>query len=139
MKKIICKIISITMGIFAIATPLLTYSPVFAACPEGCVETTIVGGSVTGTNGEKCSCGSEGISEVLKLAVRIFTIAVGVLAAIGITITGIQYLTAGSNEEQTRKAKRRLFEIILGIVAFVLIYSILSWLLPGFSPTEIWG
>jgi type IV secretory pathway VirB2 component (pilin) len=61
------------------------------------------------------------------------SILVGVLAVIGIVIVGIQYMTAGGNEEQTRKAKRRLFEIVIGIVAYILMYALLKWLLPGFT------
>lgn len=128
MKKIICAIALVVISVFMAITPLLLRTPAIAAS-EGCVDTNFFGEQ----------CGSEGINNTLKMVVRIFTVAVGVLAAIGITITGTQYLTAGGNEEQTRKAKRRLFEIVLGVVAFVLIYSILSWLLPGFSPAEIWS
>ena len=61
------------------------------------------------------------------------TIGVGILGVLGITIVGIQYLTAGGNEEKTRKAKRRLFEIVLGLAVYVAIYAILQWLLPGFN------
>jgi len=67
------------------------------------------------------------------MVVNIFTVAIGILAAVGIAITGTQYLTAGPNEEKTRKAKRRLIEIIIGVAAYVLIYSLLVWLLPGFK------
>ena len=61
----------------------------------------------------------------------IMTVGVGVLGIIGITIVGIQYLTAGGSEDKTRKAKRRMFEIVIGLVAYVLIYAILKWLMPG--------
>ena len=62
------------------------------------------------------------------------TIGVGVLGVIGITLVGLQYLTAGGNEEKTRKAKRRMFEIMIGIVAYVILYSVLNWLIPDFQP-----
>ena len=58
------------------------------------------------------------------------SIGIGILGVIGITIVGIQYLTAGGSEEKTRKAKRRMFEIVIGIVAYVLLYWFLKWLLP---------
>ena len=76
--------------------------------------------------------GDKGITGVLKLVVDILTIGVGIFAVIAIVIVGIQYMTAGGNEEQTRKAKRRLFEIVIGIVAYVVMYALLNWL--GFSP-----
>ena len=74
-----------------------------------------------------------GIICILEFVIDIMTIGVGILATIGIGVAGIQYLTAGGNEEKTRKAKRRLFEIILGLAVYVAIYAILQWLLPGFN------
>ena len=61
------------------------------------------------------------------------SIGVGILGVLGIVIVGIQYLTAGGNEEQTRKAKRRMFEIVIGLVAYVLVYAFLKFLLPTFQ------
>ena len=59
------------------------------------------------------------------------TVGVGILGVIGITIVGIQYLTAGGNEEKTRKAKRRMFEIVIGLVVYVVFYAFLKWLMPA--------
>lgn len=73
----------------------------------------------------------EGIKCILRIVVNILSVGVGVLAVLGIVITGIQYLTSSGNEEQMRKAKRRLFEIVIGLVVYVLIYAALNWLLPG--------
>ena len=70
---------------------------------------------------------------VLKLVVDIMSVGIGILGVIGISISGVQYLTAGGNEEQTRKAKRRIFEIVIGLGIYVLIYALLQWLLPGFN------
>ena len=75
----------------------------------------------------------EGIKCILKITVDILTVGVGVLGVLGIVIAGIQYLTSAGNEEQMRKAKRRIFEIVIGLAAYVLIYALLSWLLPGFQ------
>lgn len=75
--------------------------------------------------------GEESIMCILNLAVDILSIGVGIFGVIGISVSGIQYLTAGGNEEKTRKAKRRLFEIVIGLAAYVVIYSLLRWLLPS--------
>lgn len=94
----------------------------------------------TSTSGESnaiilTSCdrenGADKIMCVLKIGLDILTVGIGVVGVLGIVIVGIQYLTAGGNEEQTRKAKRRMFEIVIGLVAYVLLYALLSWLLPG--------
>ena len=95
-------------------------------CKFGEVQTAIL---------TSCGSGDEnGIFCILNLVVNIMTIGIGVLGVLGITIVGIQYLTAGGNEEQTRKAKRRMYEIVIGLVAYVLVYALLYWLIPNFQP-----
>ncbi len=93
-----------------------------------CVETAIIG-----EGGQFCNDRDGGVKGVLMIVVNILTVGVGVLGVVGITVVGLQYLTAGGSEEKTRKAKRRLFEIVIGLVAYVMIYAILRWLLPGFG------
>ncbi len=124
MKKILVGIIAIIISaVFVVSTP------VFAAeCPEGCVPTSILGDDYGGI---KCKCddgkGSR-VTDILNLIVDIMTIGIGILGVVGISIVGIQYLTAGGSEEKTRKAKRRLFEIIIGLAAYAVFYAILTWL-----------
>lgn len=79
------------------------------------------------------SNGKEGIEQVLKMTVDIMTAGIAVLAVIGIVVSGVQYLTASGNEEQLKKSKRRIFEIVIGLAAYVLIYALLRWLLPTFG------
>ena len=143
MKKLILSIITIfTAFIVAVA-------PVYAS--EKCALTSILGNSICNADGTKlrdrtdgsklnegeynCSCDTDGdsIFDILRLVVNIMTIGIGILGIIGITVVGVQYLTAGGDEEQTRKAKRRMFEIILGLVIYAAFFAILNWLLPGFS------
>ena len=75
----------------------------------------------------------EGIVCIINLVIDILSIGVGILGVIGISIAGIQYLTAGGNEEQTRKAKRRLFEIVIGVAVFVVLFALVKFLLPDFN------
>ena len=129
MKKLIAIIFVCLMGGFMLLAPVTNNAPVFAE--EKCYDGAIL---------DVCDDGKgSGISEVLKMAVRILTVGISILAVIGITVAGVQYLTAGDKEEQVRKSKRRIVEIIIGIAVFVLLYAILSWLLPGFSPSSIWS
>ncbi len=128
MKKILVGIIAIIISaVFVVSTP------VFAECPPGTVPVSILGNednTVTGSNGEKCLQDDKGssVTYILNLIVDIMTIGIGILGVVGISIVGIQYLTAGGSEEKTRKAKRRLFEIIIGLAAYAVFYAILTWL-----------
>ena len=72
-----------------------------------------------------------GVFTILNTVVDVFSIGVGILAAIGITIVGIKYLTAGGNVAQTEKAKHRMFQIVIGLVAYAVLYVGSQWLMPG--------
>ena len=106
---------------------LLTFSTitnVFAADSDTIIETTFFGNLKDDGNG----CG---VYSILNLVVDILSIGVGIIGVIGIMVVGIQYLTAGGNEQQTTKAKRRMMEIVIGLVAFALLYTFTQWLTPG--------
>ena len=68
------------------------------------------------------------VGGVFTLVMDIMSIGVGILGVIGIMVVGIQYLTAGGSEEKTRKAKRRMFEIVIGLVLYAVLYAVLKWL-----------
>lgn len=101
----------------------------------GGAKTSILGeGGCFRPEGEDAKTARGGI--IIKLltdGLNILTVGVGILGVIGITLVGLQYLTAGGSEEKTRKAKTRMLEIVIGLVAYALIYAILKWLLPTFG------
>ena len=93
---------------------------------DNCVQTAILGGGEVCDNGDGSS-----IIHILNLVVDILTMGIGILGVIGITVVGIQYLTAGGSEEKTRKAKTRMLEIVIGLIVYALIYALIKWLMPS--------
>ena len=149
MKKVFLSIITLAIaGIVAVA-------PVYADNRK-CTMTSVLSNAHCDPDGTyvlpsgdlNCFCGSDitgsnqssGVNEpnaiidILRIVVNIMSIGVGILGVVGITISGIQYLTAGGSEERAKKAKRRMFEIILGLIAYVVVYAFLYWLIPEFNP-----
>ena len=124
-QKILPVIVSVLMGLGLVA-PVFSTTPVYAADkPEAAI--------LKGCAGEEESKGGgAGIVCIVKLVANIMSVVIGIAGVIGIVVVGIQYLTAGGNEEQTRKAKRRLLEIVIGVGVYALAYSLLNWLLPGY-------
>ncbi|MBQ3292997.1 hypothetical protein IJG93_01645 [Candidatus Saccharibacteria bacterium] len=122
-QKILPVIMTILMGL-GLVVPSLSVTPVYAADKADAAILKTCAGEEAG--------GGEGIKCVVKLVANIMSVVIGIAGVIGIVVVGIQYLTAGGNEEQTRKAKRRLFEIVIGIAVYALAYGLLSWLLPGY-------
>lgn len=72
-----------------------------------------------------------GVEGILKLVLNIVVYGLGAAAVIGVVVAGIMYMTARDSEAQVAKAKTRLFEIVVGLVAWALMYAVLNWLLPG--------
>jgi predicted small integral membrane protein len=79
----------------------------------------------------------EGILNLVKMVKNIFSIGVGVAATIGIIICGVTIMTARDNEAQVAKAKQRIFDIVIGLVIWVMLYFVLDLLLPDMSDTEV--
>lgn len=125
--------------VMVICSGLFLVEPSFAKCPDGTVPVSVIGADdmiEQGTEGERClkdDGNGSSVMHILELVVDIMTIGVGILGVVGISIVGVQYLTAGGNEEKTRKAKRRMFEIIIGLAAYAVLYMALKWLLPSFD------
>ena len=130
MKKIIQKFLPIftafLMG-FSLIAPALSAAPAYASDkPQTAILTQCADEEASNGNGAGITC-------VIRTVINILSVLVGIVGIIGVVIVGIQYLTASGNEEQTRKAKRRLYEIIIGVAIYVLIAAVLNWLLPNFT------
>ena len=124
MKKITSIILAVVIGLSSFVSSNLAYAE-----GEGgdCVPTAILGG------GEVCDSDGSSIFGLLLTIIDIMTIGVGILGVVGISITGIQYLTAGGNEEKTRKAKHRMFEIIIGLALYAVFFLLMQWIIPNFE------
>ena len=82
-------------------------------------------------------CESEdGINSVISMVVAILTGAVVVAGTIGIIICGFLWMTARENEAQVVMAKKRMLDIVIGIVAWVLLALLANLFIPK-SSTDI--
>ncbi len=75
--------------------------------------------------------GVNNIEELLKLVANVLVLGLGVAAVVGVVWAGILYLTARDNEQQAARAKTRLIEVAIGLVAWALMYTALQFLVPG--------
>lgn len=71
------------------------------------------------------------IQGLLLLILKILVYGLGAAATIGVVIAGIQYLTARDNESQVSAAKTRLLNIVIGLVAWAVMWTVMNWLIPG--------
>ena len=100
----------------------LTAAPVAAADYQGNIITDY--NSSTDDDGQ-------GIYLILNIILTVLTFGVATAGILGLVITGVMYMTSQGDTAKMATAKKRIAEIVLGLVAYALIYVVLNWLIPG--------
>ena len=68
---------------------------------------------------------------LLIIALNILTAGVGVLAVGGIVYGAILYTTAEDKADQVKKAQDVIQNVVIGLIAFALMWAGLNFLIPG--------
>lgn len=68
---------------------------------------------------------------MLTIFINFLGVGVGVIVVIMVIVGGIQYTTAGGNPQAVSAARKRILNAIIALIAFLLLYSFLQWLVPG--------
>lgn len=97
------------------------------ACKTAGSDYTVFGGTSSDCNGESGGC----IISDIQLVINVLSIGVGVVVTIMIVLGGLQYMTSRDNPQAVQAAKTRITNAVIGLVAFVFVYSFLQWLVPG--------
>lgn len=118
--------VMVALGMLVPAMPVVASVPVMADT----VDTNLFGLVDTDDKGS-------GIMRLLSLVVTVLLYGIGAAAVIGVVIAGILYLTARDNEAQMAKAKTRLVEVVIGLIAWALLFTLLQWLIPNFTGDEL--
>jgi hypothetical protein len=110
-----------------IGVGVLLFTPIVSAetCNQGQpneYETSII----------PCSTdGQGGVLGILLLIIDILTAGIGIAAVGGIIYGAILYTTASGSMEQTKQAKTIIFNVVIGLVAYALMYSFMNYIIPG--------
>ena len=82
--------------------------------------------------GDVCKDGSKpnAIWGILSLVINILTAGIGIIAVGGAVYGAILYTTAGGSVDQTKQAKTIIFNVIIGLVAYAMMYSFLNFIIP---------
>lgn len=75
--------------------------------------------------------GDWNIADILNLILNILTVGASILATGSIAFAGFLYATAANNSSQVQKAKTMIFNTVIGIIAYIFMWTILEWLIPG--------
>lgn len=138
-RKIALALTALVLGVATIATP----APAMASDGPSQHSQTTHNTSSTAKTAILKSCANDdgngsGIMCLLKQGLEILSWIIGALGFAALVFVGFQYLTAGDNEEQVRKSKRRIVEIVVGVALFLLANVIVQWL-TGDDPTQYYN
>ncbi|MCA9327382.1 hypothetical protein KDA14_02530 [Candidatus Saccharibacteria bacterium] len=98
-------------------------------------------GGIGGT-GNKCgeaetvivSCQGQGVQalgDVLRIAVSVLTVLIGIAAVGGIAWAAILYAKAEDNQSHISEAKDIIRNVVIGIIVYGFLIAIVNWLVPG--------
>lgn len=130
-QKLIALLIVLSSFIAVVSFDATAY----AACTPGPGE-SCCGGTETSIiacpqNSEGTDTKNNGIWGVLLIALNILTASVGIAAVGGIVYGSILYTTAADSTEQTKKAIEVIRNVVIGLVAYGMMYIGLNFLIPG--------
>src|SRR5688572_22009018 len=84
--------------------------------------------NVCGTAGTNCN---SFVTTYINPIILLLTGLVGVVAVISIIVAGIQYSTSADDPGAVTKAKQRIFNTVLGLIAYIFLFAFLNYLVPG--------
>jgi heme/copper-type cytochrome/quinol oxidase subunit 2 len=67
----------------------------------------------------------------INVLVNVLIAGVGVVIVIMLVWSGIRYTTAGDDPQKVASAKGHIFNAIVALVAFIFLFAVLQWLVPG--------
>lgn len=116
------------LGFFALAAVICAAfatvaisQPIFAECKTGVLPQEWC----DGRNGQT------GIEAMLEDLVWIVGSIAGVIAIPFIAMAGFTWMTATDDPGKVQAAKKRILEIVIGLIVYVFIGLIVTWLIPG--------
>ena len=127
MKKIKYLLMSM-MAIFSISL-----APV--AVLAGSSTDAVCDGVATTSTTSNCSTGTDAVQKVIKLAIQIFQMIVGIIAVFMFITAGLNYVTSAGDGAKTKTAKDRILYGAIGLVVVALAQVIVSFVLNRVSAT----
>ena len=77
--------------------------------------------------------GMQALAGVLRIAIFVLTVIVGIAATGGIAYSAVLYAGAQDNAGNTQKAKELIRNIVIGLIAYGFMIAIITWLVPGMN------
>lgn len=122
--------LSMMLAFVLVAPPAVSYAVLEPGGGSGTGGSSDSGGqdSVCGESGTRCTTFVE---KYINPFIYLLSGLVGVLAVISIIMAGIQYASSADDPGVVTKAKQRMFNTVIGLVAYIFLYAFFDYLVPG--------
>jgi hypothetical protein len=131
MQNIIIML-TLLFGVAVVAMPTATYATCSGStqCNNSCgVDTAIIKCNPNSVTNKGLQ--SSGVWALLLMAINILTGLIVVAAIGGLVYAAILYTSSGGNADQTKKAIEFIRNVIIGIVAYAVMFAALNFIIPG--------
>lgn len=139
----LARIVASALLLVGFLMPLAVSGPAWAAAEEPCTPDTTgtkssqtnvcPGNDTAGSDTVKCTDVNDCdvIKKYINPAVNFLAALFGLIVMISIVIGGIQYSTSAGDPQKASAARARIRNAIIALIAFILLYAGLNFLLPG--------
>lgn len=100
-------------------------APKFPAFPKPCT------GEYVCASGDKACLSNNPIMQWTLYFINLLSLLVLVGATAMMVFAGIEYMSAADNPQRVQSAKKKIFGVILGLIAYFFMFAFLQWLVPG--------
>ena len=110
-------------------TTVTTTTTVSTPCADGEYlkgSTTVCCPKGSGGSGMDCV-----IAKYINPIVKLLSVAAGIAVVIGVIMGGVQYSASAGDPQKAAQAKGKITKALLGLVAFLFLYSALQFFSPG--------
>jgi len=90
-------------------------------------QQTLSGASQCKENGNNCNI----FSDYLNPIINVLSGVIVLVAIASIIVAGIMYSSSGGDAQKAAKAKSRIINTLLALLAYIFLYSFLQFLIPG--------
>lgn len=123
LKKIVSHFIAIVL-LSGIATLSVSSLVPAAASASPLIAQT----QVCKSPGDACT---NFVQKYLNPFIRLLSMIVGVGAAISLVLAGIRYSSSADDPSAVSKAKTRIVQTIIGLLAYIFLFAFLNYVIPG--------
>ena len=102
------------------------------------VEDSFQGKQITATDlglyyGEAIGLGTRSLQETIASIIRVVLSLLGIVALVIVLMGGFQWMTAGGNDENVKKAKQRIFQGIIGLAIVLSAFAISKFVIESLT------